>query len=271
MKERSLKDLFHLVKQVLPETQELITFSPEKPVVEALEVMRKKNISQVPVLEGEEVLGVFSYRSLAQGIHKLRANHTDVLSLHVEEFIEDLKFAKITDELKSLLDEFDLKDAVLVGTETRLQGIVTVVDALHYFYRVAAPYILIREIELAIRELMRISIDEDGLKDCIEKALKAHYQEKKLSIPACLEDMTISDYVNVLRFKGTWEKFAPAFGENPNIVYTKLKPLPDLRNDIFHFRREITVEEYDRLRDMRDWLLKRITKLEAKKRINFNE
>ena len=57
MTERSLKDLFHLVKQVLPETQELITFSSEMPVAEALEVMRKKNISQVPVKEGDEVLG----------------------------------------------------------------------------------------------------------------------------------------------------------------------------------------------------------------------
>ena len=199
MKERSLKDLFHLVKQVLPETQELISFSPNKSVAEALEVMRKKNISQVPVVEGEEVLGVFSYRSLAQGIHKLRANHTDVLSLHVEEFIEDLKFAQITDELKSLIDEFDLKDAVLVGTERRLQGIVTVVDALHYFYRVAAPYFLIREIELAIRELIRASVDEEALRDCIEKTLKAFYQEKKLSIPTCLEEMTVSDYVNILR------------------------------------------------------------------------
>jgi CBS domain-containing protein len=57
MTERSLKDLFHLVKQVLPGTQELITFSSEMPVAEALEVMRKKNISQVPVKEGDEVLG----------------------------------------------------------------------------------------------------------------------------------------------------------------------------------------------------------------------
>jgi len=221
MTERSLKDLFHLIKEVLPETQELVTFPSEMPVKEALEVMRKGNISQVPVIEGDEVLGVFSYRSFAQGSRKLPANHKDILSLPVEEFIEDLKFAQITDELKSLLDEFDLKDAVLVGTPKRPQGIVTVVDALRYFYRVAAPYILIREIELGIRELIRASVSEGGLKDCIEKTLKEFYQEKKLPCPACLEDMTISDYVNILRFKGTWDKFAPAFGENSNIVYTK--------------------------------------------------
>ena len=271
MTERSLKDLFHLIKEVLPETQELVTFPSETPVKDALEVMRKRNISQVPVIEGDAVLGVFSYRSFAQGIRKLPRNQNDILSLPVEEFIDDFKFAEITDELKALLDEFDLKDAVLVGTKSRLQGIVTVVDALRYFYRVAAPYILVREIELAIRELMRISVDDDGLKECIEKALETHYQNKNLPVPTCLEEMTISDCVNILRFKETWEKFACAFGENANLVYTKLKPLPELRNDIFHFRREITAEEYDRLRDIREWLLKRITKLEAKKRINRNE
>jgi len=263
MTERSLKDLFHLVKQVLPETQELVTFSSEMPVAEALEVMRKKNISQVPVKEGDEVLGVFSYRSLAQGMRKLPTNHKDILSLHVEEFIEDLKFAQITDELTALLNEFDLKDAVLVGSEKRIQGIVTVADALRYFYQVASAYVMLQEIELAIRELIRSSIEKDELQQCVNKSLKEHYEKSGQSVPTCLEEMTFNDYLSLLRYKGTWEKFATAFGESSILVCAKLKPLPELRNVVFHFRREITIKEYDLLRDVREWLLKRIKKLEA--------
>ena len=63
MEERSLKDLFHMVKQVLPEPQELVTFSPEKTISEALAFMLKHNFSQVPVITGNKVLGTFSYRS----------------------------------------------------------------------------------------------------------------------------------------------------------------------------------------------------------------
>lgn len=271
MKERSLKDLFHLVKQVLPETQQLLTLSPENPVAEALDLMRKNNISQIPIVKESEVLGVFSYRSLAQGMIKLPKNEKDILSLPVEEFIEDLKFARITDELTAILDEFDLKDAVLVGTEKHLQGIITVVDALRYFYQVSTPYILLRAIELAIRELMRKCVSEGELKECIKITLKDCYEKSKLPLPICLEEMTFNDYITLLRFKGTWDKFAPVFGESSNIVYAKLKPLPELRNDIFHFRRDITLEEYEKLREVRDWLLRRIKKLEAGKKITNNE
>ena len=58
MKEKSLKDLFHRVGQILPEEQELITIPPETTAREALELMQKHNFSQIPVTAGNEVLGV---------------------------------------------------------------------------------------------------------------------------------------------------------------------------------------------------------------------
>lgn len=271
MKERSLKDLFHLIKQVLRETQELITFNADNTVAEALSLMYERNLSQVPVVEGSVVLGVFSFRSFSEGLSKLPENIQKPLSLPVEEFLEDFKFAGITDELTALLDEFDLKDAVLVGSENRLQGIVTTIDALRYFYQVASPYVMLREIELAIRELIRLSVKEKELKKCIDLSLRKHYENSGHPVPVCLEEMTLNDYVMILRYKSTWEKFKFAFGEAASLVYAKLRPLPELRNIVFHFRREITIEEYDLLRDVRDWLLRRIRKLEARRGTKKNE
>ncbi len=172
-----------------------------------------------------------------------------------------------SDELIYLLDEFDLKDAVLVGTESKLQGIVTTVDALRYFYRVASPYIMLRETELAIRELMRASVNSQELNECIDRCIREHYEDKSLRVPTCLEEMTFSDYISILKFKGHWDKFKDTFGGVYSIVQTKLRRLPELRNDVLHFRRELTAEEYDILRDVRDWLLKRIRKLEASRKI----
>lgn len=271
MKERSLKDLFHLVKQVLLETQELITFNADKTVAEALSLMYERNLSQVPVVEGSEVLGVFSFRSFSERLSKLPENIQKPLSLPVEEFLEDLKFAGITDELTALLDEFDLKDAVLVGSENRLQGIITTIDALRYFYQVASPYVMLREIELSIRELIRLSVKKGELEKCIDLSLRKHYENSGRPVPDCLEEMTLNDYVMILRYKSTWEKFKFAFGGAANLVYAKLRPLPELRNIVFHFRREITIEEYDLLRDVRDWLLRRIRKLEARRGTKKNE
>ena len=194
---------------------------------------------------------------------KLTPRVADPLSLPVTEFLEKLLFAQISDELTALLDEFDLRDAVLVGSDKHLQGIVTTIDALRYFYRVANPYVLVREIELAIRELIRASVDHDALMGCIDRSLKAHYVENKQEVPACLEDLTLSDYVMLLRYKDTWGNFKAAFGANSDLVYAKLRPLPELRNAVFHFKRELTADEYDQLRDLRDWLLNRVNLREA--------
>ena len=271
MTERSLKDLFHLIKKVLPDEQEKLTFHPETTVADALSVMRNKNFSQVPVVSGKEVLGVFSYRSFAIGVAKLPENETGLLALPVEEFLEDLIFAQINDDLTALIAEFDIKDAVLVGLPNRLQGIVTTIDALKYFYQVASPYVMLFEIELSIRELIRESVNGDKLLECIGRTLKNHYDESRNAVPTCLEEMTFNDYVMLLRFKGTWENFRSAFGGTSNLVYVKLKSLPDLRNVVFHFKRELTVEEYDLLREVRDWLLKRIRKVEGSKKIEKND
>lgn len=272
MKERSLKDLFHRVKQVLPDEQELLMFPPEKPVIEALTVMLKGNFAQIPVVQGNEVLGVFSYRSFIEKLMKLPAKEKEPLHLPVEDFLEDIKFAQITDELAALFDEFDLKDAVLIGSEDRLQGIITTIDVLRYFYQVASPFVLFGEIELAIRELIRASLDENDFKKCINKSLRKHYEDTKRSMPSCLEEMTFHDYVMLLRYQDTWDKFKSVFGGSSNTTYARLSRLPDLRNDIFHFRREITIEEYDLLRGVRDWLLKRVRNLEATiKRVKQNE
>ena len=70
MKERSLRDLFHLVKQVLPDEQEIKTVSPITKVREALQLMREYGFNQIPVAEGNHVLGVFSYRSLSEGLRE---------------------------------------------------------------------------------------------------------------------------------------------------------------------------------------------------------
>jgi CBS domain-containing protein len=265
MNERSLKDMFFLVGQLIPETQELIIFPPEMLVSEALGVMCKKNISQAPVLERGVVLGVFSYRSLAQGLLKLPGNERSPQTLAVEEFLEQLSYAQITDKVTTLLGEFDLKDAVLAGSRERLQGIITAVDALQYFYRAARPYIMLREIELAIRELMRASVEDSELKKCVDRSLKEYCEKSGRAVPDCLEQMTMTDYITLLRFRGTWDRFKEAFGESSDLVHARLEPIPDTRNAVFHFKREISMEEYDHLRDTRDWLLERVTKMEARK------
>jgi CBS domain-containing protein len=271
MEERSLRDLFHMVKRALPDQQELVTVTADMEVRQALERMSKANINQVPVIAGNVILGVFSYRSLAKGIINLPKKQPFQLSLPVELFIEDLAYAGLSDEIAKLVDEFDTRDAVLVGSENQLLGILTTIDALRYFYSVASPYVLLREIELSIRELIRVSISNEELSFCIDRCLKKHYEKRQQSLPTSLEEMTFNDYVMLLRFDGNWQFFKDAWGGTSITVAAKLEPLPTLRNEVFHFKRDLTIEEYDILRDRRDWLLKRIRKADADRKVGKND
>jgi hypothetical protein len=56
-----------------------------------------------------------------------------------------------TDEFAEWFDFIDRYDSALIGEPNRLQGIVTAMDILRYLYRVASPFVLLAEFELALR------------------------------------------------------------------------------------------------------------------------
>lgn len=262
MPERTLQEIFS-VDEVLPEEQDLVVLEPRTTVQRAIEIMCKEGFSALPVMKDNHVLGVFSFRSLATELRSAAEVERDVLSLPVESFLERYHFAQITDEMSQLFNEFDLREAVLVGKPTELLGIVTTIDALRYFYKVASPYVLLREIELAIRALIKWSISATAFSECVERSLGKHYRERAKALPDRVENLTFHDYVMIVGHGENWPNFEEAFGGTRMMIRAKLKDLPELRNDLFHFRREITASEYDELRLKRDWLLDRIRLVSA--------
>ena len=63
-------------------------------------------------------------------------------------------------------------------------------------------------------------------------------------MPTELHAMTFNDYIQIVGDGRRWEHFEPFFGGNRVRTRAKLEQLRDIRNVIFHFRREITVEEH---------------------------
>jgi predicted transcriptional regulator len=59
-------ELFHRINRIIPANQVVLTVPPSCRVREAVALMREHGYSQIPVVENNEVLGVFSYRSFAQ-------------------------------------------------------------------------------------------------------------------------------------------------------------------------------------------------------------
>lgn len=262
----SVTELFHRLNRVLPEDQEIVSVKPETPVEEALAILAKHGFSQVPVMLGRQVLGLFSYRSFSKSVMKMSGEASDLKlnprGMYVEDCIDRPIYARVTDEFRAWFDAIDKQDAVLVGDPNRLQGIVTAMDILRYLYGVASPFVLIAEVELSLRALIRLAVDREVLVECAKNCLK-HYKEGEL--PSELEHMTFNDYVQIIGDGRNWSHFEPIFKGDRVRTRAKLVQIRDLRNDVFHFRRELTAEDYEMLSALRDWMLLKATAAEARK------
>ena len=77
----SLAELFHLVGRLVPDGQQVVAAPPNMTVAEAIRIMSEHNFTQLPVTAGKAVLGVFSFRSLAQRLLKMRQVPEDIGAL----------------------------------------------------------------------------------------------------------------------------------------------------------------------------------------------
>jgi CBS domain-containing protein len=261
----SITEMFHRLNSVLPIDQKIISVLPEAYVQEALDVLSKHGFSQLPVMVDQQVLGLFSYRSFSHAVIKLSGDaknqRFDPREMFVEDCIEKPTYARVSDEFRAWFDAIDKQDAILVGDPNRLQGIVTAMDILRFLYGVASPFVLIEEIELSLRELIRLAVGQDELVACAKISLKQYTEE---NLPTDLEYMTFNDYLQIIGDGRNWHRFQPIFKGDRVRTRAKLEQVRDLRNDVFHFRREITTEDYETLSALREWMLLKATAAEAR-------
>jgi predicted transcriptional regulator len=253
-----VSELFHRINRIIPENQHLLTVSPETTARDAIALLLQHGYSQLPVVTSGEVLGVFSYRSFAK--RAAASTMLDVTQqksvpgdLAVEECLERFEFARVTDEMRQVFDAMDRDNGVLIGAPEKLQGILTPMDFLRYLYQVASPFVMLSEIELTLRALIRLAVSHEELEQCAVRSLAQLYGPEK--VPKSLEAMTFDNYKAIISHGENWPKFEPILGGNRTRVATKLKQLCDLRNDLFHFKREITLQDHETLGDHRNWLL----------------
>lgn len=267
METPSVTELFHRLNSVMPLDQEVVSVPPDFCAIDALAEMGRHHFSQLPVVVGRQVLGLFSYRSFSNAVIKLsqsapRNQRFDPTELLVEDCLEKPEFARVTDEFVDWFESIDRQNAVLVGEPNHLQGIVTAMDILRYLYQVASPFVMIAEVELGLRALMQLAVDDTTLAECAQTCLKEKYP---VDLPTRLEDMSFNDYVQIIGDGRAWDHFKSVMGGNRPRTRAKLEQLRDLRNIVFHFRHELTAEEYENLASGRDWMLMRARAAEGRR------
>lgn len=259
--------LFHRLARAIPENQELLCLKPDMAAREAIQLMGQHFYSQAPVMTGSKVLGVFSFRSFAQqaadcSLEDLKNLKHAPGDLTVGECMEQLDFADLSDEIHKQFDALERDNGVLVGIPNKLQAILTPMDVLRYYYKVASPFVFLSEIELSLRTLIRSAATEAEIKALADKVTKRQLGSDAKS-PETLEQMTFDNYRLIVTSNDTWLKFQRAFGGSRERANAKLKDVGEIRNTIFHFKRPIEDEEFEKIRQVRDWLLARVEVLAA--------
>lgn len=255
-------ELFHRVNRLIPADQQLTTVAPRTPVREAIALMEQRGYSQLPIVEGQHVVGVFSYRSFASKVAQetlegLKRDRCAPGDLPVDEYCERFEFARVTEEIAGVFDAIDRDNGILIGSPERLMGILTPMDILKYYYKVASPFVLISEIELSLRSLIGGAIPEVELEGIARRCLREKYGENG-RIPTRVEDMTLGEYETLITFGDYWQRFEPLLGGTRSRVAAKLAEVRKIRDDVFHFKRPLTDEDQRALWNHRDWILLKV-------------
>ena len=247
-------NLFHTIGRALTQYKDVVTVTPETPAREAIRLLERHRFSQMPVVERGQVTGLFSYRSYSLAV----VNAFDVPGRHrtdglsVWECIETPAYVQGADEFHRLFDELDRRDVVLVGSQYRCEGIVTAMGVLRYLFEAASPFLCVAEIELSLRALIELAVGRDELPK-LAGACLPHYPPE--SVPT-LQEMLFNDYVILIGHGDNWERFNGIFMADRARTRARLEQARDLRNDIFHFRRELAAKDREALAELRRWMLR---------------
>ncbi|MCI0730562.1 MAG: CBS domain-containing protein [Chloroflexi bacterium] len=264
----SLVASFHRVESLIPAGQKLVAAQPEMRVADALKLMQEHHYSQLPVVAGNVVLGVFSYRSFsARVIAKQKQTKSSLGDLPVEEFLEDFEYVHTAEDWNRVLRHLDQDDAFFVGHRSDLKGMVTTMDVLQYFRHLANPFIMLAEIELSLRQIIQACIEASALPQSIAISLQTAYQGK--DIPRTLDEMTFNDYAQIITDRQNWPYFETMFGSQETThkqTGERLRQLRDWRNVVFHFRRPLEEWELNSLAEHRDWLQRRARAFDARRK-----
>jgi predicted transcriptional regulator len=268
VKDDALIASFHRVESLIPVNQELVAVPPEMRVSDALEIMQTNHYSQLPVVAGEAVLGVFSYRSFSsKALAKQKSARESLGELPVEEFLENFEYVHSAEDWNQVLRYLNQDDAFFVGHRDALDGMVTTMDLLNYFREIANPFIMIAEIELSLRQIIQTCIDSSKIEDAIQRSLHSAYPGRP--VPTDLLEMTFDNLAQIISNGTNWPHFKPMFGEQEKEqkrTNEKLRQIGKWRNTVFHFRHKLENWELETLTEYREWLHRRVRAFEGRRR-----
>jgi CBS domain-containing protein len=257
--------VFETLGRVFTGVDDTPVLSPDTDVTVALRHMVGHRLTALPVVENNHLRGVFSVWALL--LHLETAPTVKLSDLQVYDLMESTAPVTVEDHIQGVLSRLERNEVIVLNSPHGLQGIVTPARMLAYFSRLTRPYVLLREIEFALRAILTGCLS-DGLPAAAAAALTTKYTRQGRSTPERLQEMEFSDYGNIITNEQLWPRFRGVMGNNRKLVLSRFSALAKLRNSVFHFRDDLSLSEFDRLARDRDWMLAALERMAATEALN---
>ena len=217
--------------------KKLIVVGQNDPLMKAVTLMLQHDFAQLPVMQGDrEVKGVVTWKSIAS---------KKVFECKCESVGDCREEPRIVDSNRTLFDAIPTiveHGYVLVRDQRdkKITGIVTASDLSLQFQALAEPFLLLREIELHVRQILGNKLSMDDL-----QALDGAPPKAKNT--ANVADLTFGQYVRLFQHPGVWAKLGLKI--DAGVLTSLLEEVRIIRNDVMHFDPDpMTAEELGTLK-----------------------
>ena len=197
-----------------------VTVARDTSIREAVTAMVMHDYSQLPVMNGATVVGLFSWKTYGESLALGRPCQ------YVRECLDPSPL--ILSPETALLDavaEVAARDVALVHSRGKLHGIITTSDLSLEFYTTAKPFLLLGSIENNLRAIVSIFPI-----DVLREARDPGDSDREINGP---DDLTFGGYVRLLQRDENWKKVAPTLDR---VTFVRqLEEVRDIRNSVMHF------------------------------------
>ncbi|MBY6205203.1 pyridoxal-phosphate dependent enzyme [Halomonas denitrificans] len=114
------------------ETHDAIVVRPDEPLSNAYKRMKLYDVSQLPVLEGERIVGIIDESDLLMAIYNQEDRFRDPIS---SAMVTELESVQVGDPIDALLPTFNADRVAIVLDGEKFLGLITRVDLLNYLRR----------------------------------------------------------------------------------------------------------------------------------------
>ena len=196
--------------------------SRDDSIQHAITLMLQNEFSQIPVKKGtNQLAGMISWRSICKKLHF--ADGCQRVGDCVEKHHEVRNSASLFDVIPIVTRH----DCVIVKNGTgKITGLVTNADISREFRNLTEPFLLLGEIENALRRL----IDQRFPKDKLENARDPNLPPRPIESAS---DLTFGEHLRLMENSDNWNQLGLPLERSA--VVKQLEEIRQIRNDVMHF------------------------------------